>query len=76
VKYRIIQEIDGLGNSVFYAQYEVQSRFGKPKWMYEENIGRTGYLGPQRFETAASALRELKRYRAPKKINIVDEGEL
>ena len=74
MKYRIIEEIDGLGNSVFYAQYEELSLFlKKPKWVYEMDGAR---FCIQRFDSPASALRELKRYRTPKKVNVVQEGDL
>ncbi len=77
MKYRIIEEIDGLDHSVFFAQYEIQTIItGRTKWVYENDYSMGHTLGPQRFETAEAALKELKKCHTPKKINIVQEGEL
>lgn len=76
MKYRIIEEIDGIGHSVFYAQYEELSFFFKnPKWVYVHDIF-VHYKARKQFGDAKQALRHVKRCYAPVTSKIVQEGEL
>ena len=72
MKYRIIEEIDGVGCSVFYAQYETKTLFGK-KW---EMVYDHFLFSDKRFISTREALQYLKKYVAPKTSNIVQEGDL
>lgn len=72
MKYRIIEEIDGTGVSVFYAQYTTINWRGKDVW----NDVCVGGNTREKFNTAEEAKFFLMKFYAPKVVNILEEGTL
>jgi hypothetical protein len=81
MRYRIIEETDGVGMSTFYAQVEVKGIF-RLKWKDVRKIdvmkmSQYGiYSYTREFDSATEALHFVKKHYAPKTRIFVEEGEL
>lgn len=78
MKYRIIEQTDGLGDTVYIAQVEDKGLFGRAKWadIKEFVPGGHGLSRTRHFLDRGAATDFLLKHFAPKVNNIVAEGEL
>lgn len=81
MKYRIIEEVDCVGDSVFYGQYERRTWYGKVVWEYV----KTSFLDHEgviflkcRFNSVEEARDYIKKHlpKLAKVEKVVEEGVL
>lgn len=81
MKYRIIEHVDCVGDSVFYGQYQRKTWYGKIVWEYvlSEALDHEGTLFVKlRFNSVEEARIYLKKHltKLAKIETVVEEGEL
>ena len=73
MKYQIIEEIDGVGSTVFYAAFEVKGMFGRTRMA---TVYDSMHMRDRKFTSSAEAKTYLKRHYAEKTVRVVEEGIL